>query len=134
MKPKFDLIYENIMDILNNAKVEYALLNEIVQKHLSQFLSIPIQELGEVSAHVASVDEYQDYFGYSGVDDDDDAYEQDCKNAENTIIVDLNKLPTSVTAEDIARVQADNALQEAILKDIHNNGQQQVNRVLFIDD
>jgi hypothetical protein len=35
MKSKFDLIYENIMNILNDAKVEYALLNEIVQKHLS---------------------------------------------------------------------------------------------------
>ena len=134
MKSKFDLIYEIIMNILNDAKVEYALLNEIVQKHLSQFLNIPIQELSEISAHVASVDEYQYYLGYSGGDDDDDAYEQDCKNAENTIIVDLNKLPVSVTAEDIARIQSDNALQEAILKDIHNNGQQQVNRVLFIDD
>lgn len=131
MKSKFDLIYENIMDILNSAKVEYTLLNEIVQKHLSQFLNIPIQELGEVSAHVASVDEYQDYFGVASTDEQ---LEQVYQNAENTIIVDLNKLPASVTAEDIARVQADNALQKAILKDIHCNGQQRVNRVLFIDD
>ena len=131
MKSKFDLIYENIMDILNSAKVEYALLNEIVQKHLSQFLSIPIQELKEVSAHVASVDEYQNYLGVASTDEQ---LEQVYQNAENTVIVDLNKLPASVTAEDIARIQADNTLQKAILKDIHHNGQQRVNRVLFIDD
>lgn len=131
MKSKFDLIYENIMDILNSAKVEYTLLNEIVQKHLSQFLSIPIQELGEVSAHIASVDEYQNYLGVASTDEQ---LEQVYQNAENTVIVDLNKLPASVTAEDIARIQADNTLQKAILKDIHHNGQQRVNRVLFIDD
>ena len=131
MKSKFDLIYENIMDILNSAKVEYALLNEIVQKHLSQFLSIPIQELKEVSAHIASVDEYQDYLGVASTDEQ---LEQVYQNAENTVIVNLNKLPISVTAEDIARIQADNALQKAILKDIHHNGQWRVNRVLFIDD
>lgn len=131
MKSKFDLIYENIMDVLNSAKVEYTLLNEIVQKHLSQFLSIPIQELGEVSAHIASVDEYQDYLGVASTDEQ---LEQVYQNAENTVIVDLNKLPTSVTAEDIARIYADNTLQKAILKDIHHNGQWRVNRVLFIDD
>lgn len=131
-KTKFDLLYESIIDdILEKARVQYTPMDDIIKKHLAKFLNIPQEQVDKITSHIATVDEYQKYFGIANTDEE---LEAAAKAAESLLIVDIHELPKTITAADIEAIQADLKLQENILSEINKNSIQKINRVLFIDD
>lgn len=67
MKNKFDIIYENIMNALNNienAEITYDKLQSLVETALVDSLKISIDELleyGNISAEIATTETYISY-------------------------------------------------------------------------
>lgn len=131
-KTKFDLLYESIIDdILEKARVQYTPMDDIIKKHLAQFLNVSQEDVDKITSHIATVDEYQKYFGIANTDEELKAA---AKAAESLLIVDIHELPKTITAADIEAIQADLKLQKNILNEINKNSIQKINRVLFIDD
>lgn len=94
---KFDLLFENIMDILQKAKVNYELTKTVVLKHIANFLELPLDELTSefgndcINVKVADYDDIISFVngGFSNEVTRAEAEEK----AGKLLIVDLEGLP-----------------------------------------
>lgn len=94
---KFDLLYENIMDILQKAEVNYELTTNIILKHIANFLGLTsdelIDEFGNNCINVKVAD-YDDIISFVN-----DGFSNEVTRAEaeektgKSLIVDLEGLP-----------------------------------------
>jgi hypothetical protein len=94
---KFDLLFENIMDVLQKAEVSYELTKTVVLKHIANFLELPLDELidefGNNCINVKVAD-YDDIISFVN-----DGFSNEVTRAEaeekagKLLIVDLEGLP-----------------------------------------
>ena len=123
---KFNILFENLMSNINTAMqdsmVTYELFADIINKNIAAALNISEEELqneyGKFTAEIADKDAILStlYHGWNNPEN-----EKEAEELANKVVI-LNLAESSLSEEDYLFLQHESDLAENILKELQDNG------------
>ena len=123
---KFNILFENLMSNINTAMqdsmVTYELFADIINKNIAAALNISEEELqneyGKFTAEIADKDVILStlYHGWNNPEN-----EKEAEELANKVVI-LNLAESSLSEEDYLFLQHESDLAENILKELQDNG------------